>query len=97
MLCRSFNGVGTEYRNEGSVLSSFAEFNHAIAQCKQGIVPANTNIFSGMVNSTALTYDDVSGNYSLAAKYFYTQTLAVRVTTIFYAAFPFFVCHGLAF
>jgi hypothetical protein len=46
-----------------------------------------------MVNSAALTNDDVAGNCSLATKNFYTESFTLRIAAVLYTAFAFFVSH----
>lgn len=91
----SGRGLGIGDRNKGPVLPSFAEFNNAVGQSKERIIFSDTNIFTGMIYSAALTDNDVAGYRRLAAKDLYAQTLAVRVASVLYTAFPFFMCHGL--
>ncbi len=74
-LC--FSSCGSVHRNESSVLSSLPEFNNTIAESEQRIVFSNTNIFTGMVNGTALTNDNVAGDCRLAAEDLYSQAFAV--------------------
>ena len=77
------------------MIPGFAEFDHAIGQCEQREITAYTDIKAGVVYCSALTDDDVSGDCGLAAEDFYAKALTLRVTAVFYAAFPFFVCHIL--
>ncbi len=74
---------------------AFTEFDHAIGQCEQREITTHTDIKARMVYCSALTDDDVSGDSGLTAEDFYAKALALRVTAVFYAAFPFFVCHIL--
>lgn len=82
-------------RNKSTVVTSLAEFNGAIGQCKQGPVFTNTNIFAGMVNGAPLTNEDIAIYCGLTAKDFNAQTLALRVAAVLYTTFTFLVCHGM--
>lgn len=66
-----------QYAYEGPVVSSFAEFNNAIRQCEQCEVSSNANIFSGVVFSSALAHENVSGDCRLTAINFYTEAFAL--------------------
>lgn len=73
-LSGCFNGIDG---NKGPIVPSFPEFNNTISECEQRKIPADTNIFSGMINRSALTNDDVTRDGRLATKYFYTEAFAL--------------------
>ena len=85
------------YTNEGLVSFSFPEFNQTIGQCEQRVVFANTYILTRMVLRTALANDDVPCNRRLTSIDLNSQTLALRVPTVLYTTFTFFVSHILEF
>ena len=79
--------------NEGFITFSFLKFNQAIGQREQRIIFSDAYIFSGMVFGTALTNEDVTGDGGLTTVDFNTETLAMRVPTVLYTTFTFFVSH----
>src|SRR5215831_10383368 len=92
-----YRGINCIYRNECAVVFSFFEFNNPISERVQSKIFSNSDIFARMINSTTLTKDDVAGDHRLATKYFHTKALAVRIATILYTAFAFFMCHDVMF
>jgi hypothetical protein len=89
-LCSGFN---RQNAHERFIFLSLAEFNHAISQRKECEVSSYTNIFSCVILCAALANQDVAGNCRLAAVNFYTKTFALRITSVLYTAFTFFMCH----
>src|SRR6476661_9500345 len=85
------------HRNKCSVIPPFFEFNNTIGKCKQSKIFSNANIFTGMINSATLTKNNVTRNNWLTTENFYTKALALRVASILYTAFTFFMCHDYLF
>ena len=85
------------HANESLVASSFSEFNQTIGQSKQREVSSNAYILAGMVLRTPLTNDDISCDCRLTSIDLNSQALALRVPTVLYATFTFFVSHILEF
>jgi hypothetical protein len=78
---------------EGFIASSFPEFDKTIGQCEQSKVFTNAYIFPCMILCAALTNDDIACDGGLSSIDLNSQTLALRVTSILYTAFTFFVSH----
>jgi hypothetical protein len=81
--------------NEGPITFSFPEFDQAVGQCEQSKVSSYADILAGMILCSALTNDDIACDRGLTSVDLYSQTLALRVPTVLYAAFTFFVSHIL--
>ncbi len=56
------------------VVSFLGELNHSGHCGKQGMVSSNTNIVAGMVNSSTLSDEDITGFYDLSAVKLHTQS-----------------------
>lgn len=56
-----------KYRNNAAVTVATLESNYAVSKGIECVVAAHTDIFAGIVYSTALANDDVSGDASLTA------------------------------
>ena len=78
-----------------AVVPFLAEYHHAVHQCKQGMVFADTYIISGVVYCSALTHENVAGLCSLTPEYFYAQSFTFRFTAVFRTTNSFFMCHFL--
>ena len=85
------------HANEGLVSFSFPEFDQTIGQREQSKIFADTYILAGMVLCTTLTNDDISCYCRLTSIDLNSQTLALRVPTVLYTTFTFFVSHILEF
>jgi hypothetical protein len=69
------------------------ELHNTVNQCEQGVISALANIATGMPLGSALSGENVTGNYLLAAKLFDSTSLAVRVTTVATGTLTFLMCH----
>lgn len=78
-----------------AIVPFLAEHHYAVHQCKQCMVSADTYIVSGVVYSSALTHENVTGFCSLTAEYFYAQSFTFRFTAVFRTTNSFFMCHFL--
>ena len=85
------------YTNRGFIPFTFFKFNYTIRQCKQCKVSSHSDILTRMIFGTTLANDDVARDGRLAAKNFYSQAFALRVASVLYTSFTFFVCHGFLF
>lgn len=81
--------------NEGLIAFSFFKFNQSIGQCEQSKIFSDAYIFAGMIFRSALANDDITGNSGLSAVDLYSETLALRIASVLYTTFSFFVCHIL--
>lgn len=59
------------------------------------MVFSNTHVFSGMMNSTSLTNQNITGLSILSTEYFDTQSFAFRFTTVLRTTNTFLMCHFL--
>lgn len=91
------SGANRTNRNIGSVISSLTEFNNTVCKRKQSKVSSNANIFAGMVFSATLAHDNVAGYNRLTTEDLYAKPFALRIPTVLYTTFTFFMCHGLQF
>jgi len=67
------------YRLNGDERLSFFllfENHHAVSESKQGVIPANAYVLARVMFGSALTHDDVAGNYLLAAEHLDTESFA---------------------
>ena len=83
------------HTNEGPITFSLPEFNQTVGQCEQSKVSSDTDILAGMIFCSALTNDDIACDCGLTSIDLNSQTLALRVPTVLYATFTFFVSHIL--
>lgn len=65
-----FGGFGDD-RNEGTILTTLLELDSAITEGVERVVLAHTHVLTGVVDGTALTDDDVTGDAMLTAKDFH--------------------------
>ena len=84
-------------RNVGLVLTSLVELHNTIAESEKGMVLTHANILARIVDSTALTDDDVAGDARLTAKDFHAQTFAFGFTTVTGTTDTFFMSHNIFF
>ncbi len=83
-------------RNKRSVFPSFFKLNQAGYQSEKSMIPAYPNILAWMVLGATLANDNIASNHFLATINFNTKPFAFRLASVFYFAFPFFVCHGVS-
>ena len=57
-----------KYRHETLVVTTFLEFNNTINESIQSMILTHSNVLSRIVNSTALTDDDITSDTFLTAK-----------------------------
>jgi hypothetical protein len=69
------------------------KLNLAVHQCKQGMVFAHTDVFTGMNFRAALTNDDAACVDRLTAIDFDAESLCLGIATVKRSAAAFFVCH----
>lgn len=84
------------YRYVGAVVALLTEHNGTIGEGKQGVVFANTHVFTGVVFGSALTHDDVSADGFLTTKDFYAESLTVRFTSVLGTTDSFLMCHDFS-
>ena len=87
LLCKRSNAY---IALAGCLLS---EDNYTINKCEEGVVLAHTNILTWVVNSTALTNDDVACLRYLTTIKLYAESFALRLTAVLRTTYTFFVCH----
>ena len=63
------------------------------SQGEESEILAQTDVASGMIFGSALAEDDVSGQYGLATKFLYPESLTVAVPAVFGSTLSFFMCH----
>jgi hypothetical protein len=90
-LVRCFNRAD---RNKGFIALGFPEFHDTVSECEDGEIPSHTYVLTGMINRSALAYDDVSSHCGLSTKDFHAEAFAFRIATVFYTAFAFLMCHS---
>jgi hypothetical protein len=54
----------------------------------------NTYVFTRMMFGASLTNNNVAGNGSLTAKYFYAKSFTVGFPSVLGTTGSFFMCHG---
>ena len=69
------------------------ETNLPVGKGKEGVVTSHADILSGMKSGAPLADDDGTGGDGLAAKTFYSETLAAAVATVSCRSLTFFMCH----
>lgn len=62
--------------DELTTVATFCEEYSAVNQCVEGVVLAHTHVKTGMVNSAALTLEDVASLCILSAENLNTESLA---------------------
>ena len=73
---------------------SLGDKNHStVDEGIQGVILAHTHVYTRVVNSTALTLDDVSGLNLLATENLNSESFAFRLTTVLRTTYTFFMCH----
>jgi hypothetical protein len=75
--------------------SGLSKFYDTVLQCEYSEIPAQSNILTGVINCTALTDNDITGDSRLTAENLYSKAFTVGVPAVLYTAFTFFVCHFL--
>lgn len=65
----------------------------AVYQCEQSVVFTDTHVLTRIVNSTALTDDDVACLSELTTEKFDSESFAFRLTAVLGTTYTFFVCH----
>ncbi len=73
---------GADNRNNVHPSAGFLELDFTVSQRKQGPIPANSDICSGMEFGTALPNDDRSGGNQLGAESLDTKSLGVAVPPV---------------
>ena len=86
-----------EYRYEGTVFTAFLEVHYSVAESEEGMVFTHSHVLTGVVDSAALTNDDVASDAFLTAKYFHAQAFAFGFTTIAGTTDTFFMSHNILF
>ena len=78
-----------------TVVRLLAELDLTVGQGEQGVILAHADILAWVVLGAALTHENVASNAVLTTKDFYTQPLALGLTSVFRTRCRFFVCHGI--
>jgi hypothetical protein len=88
-------GLGSRGRGRIDVNATIAavETNLPVGKGKEGVVTSHADILSGMKSGASLADDDGTGGDGLAAKTFYSETLAAAVATVSCRSLTFFMCH----
>jgi hypothetical protein len=71
------------------------ESNQAVGKREKSIVPAHSNIVSGMKMRAQLANYNVAGTHELPAEFLYAPALPSAVAAISGASARFFMCHYL--
>ena len=87
MILRAFwcfmkTGLVWVYRDLLAVFAHALKLDNALDQGKQGVVPAASHVVAGMNLGAALTIDDVTGFYNLAAELFTAESLTIRIPAV---------------
>jgi hypothetical protein len=61
------------------------------------MISAHSHVVAGVVDSAALTDDDVASDAMLTAKDFYAQAFAFGFATVTGTTYTFFVSHNMLF
>ena len=93
---RLFSCIGNN-RHKGTVFATFLELNGTVAEGKQRMVFAHTDVVARIVDSATLADDDVTGDAMLTAKNFNTQAFAFGFATVTGTTYTFFVSHNILF
>jgi hypothetical protein len=64
------------------ILGHVLETNHTARECEKGIVLTATYVLTGVDMSSALSDNDIAGDYALAVSLLRTKTLGLRVTAV---------------
>ena len=64
------------------ILSHMLETDHTVRECEKGIVLTATYVLTGVDVSSALSDNDIAGDYALAVSLLRTKTLGLRVTAV---------------
>jgi hypothetical protein len=88
-----FYGLEGRYMNESAIQTAFLERNDAIYAGVERKIAAHVYVFAGVEAGTALTNDDVTGYYPLAAEQFDAKALTFTVPAVIGTTYTFFVCH----
>lgn len=62
--------------DELTTVAALSEENSAVNQCVKGVVLAHTHVKTGMMNSAALTLEDIASLCILSAENLNTESLA---------------------
>ena len=83
-----------ENANEFTLVGAAAnEFDLAVGDGEQRVVPADADILAGVNARAALAYQNMARLYGLAAEALYAQALALRIAAVARTAACFLVCH----
>ena len=85
--------VERSYADERLTLSLLGEDYRTVYQSEEGMVFADTYILTRIVNSAALTDDDVACLSELTTEKFDAESFAFRLTAVLGTTYTFFVCH----
>lgn len=85
---------GAEDANEFTLAGAAAnEFDLAVGDGEQRVVPADADILAGVNARAALAYQNMARLDGLAAEALYAQALALRIAAVARTAACFLVCH----
>src|SRR5690348_9729275 len=92
MLFFNFLSVRKNRHEAFFVLFLFENY-FTIGQSEKRMIFSHSYILTWEMTCTTLTNDDVTGNHTLTAIYFYSKTLTVRLATVSRTTNTFFMCH----
>ena len=75
--------------------AALVEQNFAVRKCKQSPIAACADVFARDKLTAALADNDAARRDDRTAKFFYAETLADAVASVFDAALTFFMCHKI--
>jgi len=81
------------YVDELASILTLGEENNTVNKRIDCVVLTHTHIKTGMMNSTALTLDDVTCLSVLTAKNLNAESFAFRLTSVLRTTYTFFMCH----
>jgi hypothetical protein len=81
------------YRNVRTVLNTFFELNYTVNHSEQCVVFAHTHVYTRVMRSTSLSYNDVTSDDILATINFNTKSFRMRLAAVIRTTSSFFVCH----
>ena len=77
------------------VASHVLETNHTVSECEKGIVLTATYVLTGVDMGSALSDNDIAGNYVCAVCLLNAETLGFAVTTVLGRTDTLFMCKEL--
>ena len=81
-------------RDDVDTAAVLVELDRAVFQREQSPIAADADIDTREKFAAALTDENAASGDNRAAKFFDTETFAVAVASVLYAALTFFMCHN---